>query len=74
MMLIALLVRASLGRNAILRQQQIGIHGGSFDIFKFRTALIPARASAASSAVEPRRAAIAIQRDQGADEPGRPKT
>ena len=39
MALIALLVRASLGPNVIFRQQRIGIHGGSFDVFKFRTML-----------------------------------
>jgi lipopolysaccharide/colanic/teichoic acid biosynthesis glycosyltransferase len=39
MVLIALLVRASLGSNVIFRQQRIGIHGGSFDVFKFRTML-----------------------------------
>jgi len=37
--LIALLVRASLGPNVIFRQQRIGIHGSSFDVFKFRTML-----------------------------------
>lgn len=37
MVLIALLVRASLGPNVIFRQQRIGIHGGSFDVIKFRT-------------------------------------
>ena len=39
MVLIALLVRASLGPNVIFRQQRIGIDGGSFDVFKFRTML-----------------------------------
>jgi len=39
MALIALLVRASLGPNVIFRQQRIGIHGASFDVFKFRTML-----------------------------------
>ena len=39
MALMALLVRASLGPNVIFRQQRIGIHGCSFDVFKFRTML-----------------------------------
>jgi lipopolysaccharide/colanic/teichoic acid biosynthesis glycosyltransferase len=39
MLLIALLVRASLGPDVIFRQQRIGIHGGSFDVLKFRTML-----------------------------------
>jgi lipopolysaccharide/colanic/teichoic acid biosynthesis glycosyltransferase len=37
MALIALLVRVSLGPDVIFRQQRIGIHGDSFDVFKFRT-------------------------------------
>ena len=43
MALIALLVRASLGRNVIFRQERIGINGGSFDVFKFRTMLLDRR-------------------------------
>jgi len=39
MTLVALLVRVSLGPNVIFRQQRIGIHGGSFEVFKFRTML-----------------------------------
>jgi len=39
MALIALLVRASLGPSVIFRQQQVGMHGDSFDVFKFRTML-----------------------------------
>jgi lipopolysaccharide/colanic/teichoic acid biosynthesis glycosyltransferase len=35
--LIALGVRASLGPGVIFRQQRIGRHGGSFEVFKFRT-------------------------------------
>jgi lipopolysaccharide/colanic/teichoic acid biosynthesis glycosyltransferase len=37
--LIALFIRVSLGPNVIFRQQRIGIHGGSFDVLKFRTML-----------------------------------
>jgi lipopolysaccharide/colanic/teichoic acid biosynthesis glycosyltransferase len=43
MVLIAILVRASLGPNVIFRQQRIGIHGGSFDVLKFRTMLADRR-------------------------------
>ena len=39
MVLIALLVRASLGPNVIFRQQRVGVHGGSFEVLKFRTML-----------------------------------
>lgn len=39
MVLVALLVRASLGPNVIFRQQRIGIHGAAFDVLKFRTML-----------------------------------
>jgi lipopolysaccharide/colanic/teichoic acid biosynthesis glycosyltransferase len=35
--LVALVVRVSLGPRVIFRQQRIGIHGGSFDVLKFRT-------------------------------------
>ena len=37
--LTALLVRVRLGPNVIFRQQRIGIHGSSFDVFKLRTML-----------------------------------
>jgi lipopolysaccharide/colanic/teichoic acid biosynthesis glycosyltransferase len=39
MALTALLVLVSLGPNVIFRQQRIGLHGSSFDVFKFRTML-----------------------------------
>ena len=39
MAFIAILVRASLGPDVIFRQQRIGLHGGSFEVFKFRTML-----------------------------------
>jgi lipopolysaccharide/colanic/teichoic acid biosynthesis glycosyltransferase len=39
MVLVALIVRVSLGPDVIFRQQRIGIHGDSFDVFKFRTML-----------------------------------
>lgn len=39
MLLVALLIRIKLGPGVIFRQQRIGLHGSSFDVFKFRTML-----------------------------------
>jgi lipopolysaccharide/colanic/teichoic acid biosynthesis glycosyltransferase len=39
MALVALIVRVSLGPGVIFRQQRIGMHGGPFDVLKFRTML-----------------------------------
>jgi len=37
--LVALLIRIKLGPGVIFRQQRNGLHGSSFDVFKFRTML-----------------------------------
>jgi len=39
MVLVALLIRIKLGSSVIFRQRRIGLHGSSFDVFKFRTML-----------------------------------
>jgi lipopolysaccharide/colanic/teichoic acid biosynthesis glycosyltransferase len=39
MVLVALLIRIELGPGVIFRQRRIGLHGSSFDVFKFRTML-----------------------------------
>lgn len=69
MALVALLVLVSLGPNVIFRQQRIGIHGDSFDVFKFRTMLpdrrkanvpisFPDRRCTHKSSADPRHTAV----------------
>jgi lipopolysaccharide/colanic/teichoic acid biosynthesis glycosyltransferase len=42
MVLVALLVCLTLGSDVLFRQQRVGLHGRSFDVFKFRT-MLPGR-------------------------------